>query len=238
MATLALVGGHSILGTGVAQGAARTDAPGPGGTVAVHDAGDHLILQRHGLDTYRPAHLVDHCANLRALAKRGCERVLALGSVGSLHRELPVGTFLAPDDFIALHAGRSCFDDARGHVVPGIDPDWRRLVIDAWRGAAEPELRDGGTYWESIGPRFETPAEIRLIAAHADVVGMTIASESIAARELGLAYAAVCVVDNLANGIEPEPLTAERFEAGKARNTERLLPALEAVLPALAARSG
>ena len=39
------------------------------------------------------------------------------------------------------------------------------------------------------------------MAAHADVVGMTIASECIVAGELGLAYAAVCVVDNLANGI-------------------------------------
>ena len=39
------------------------------------------------------------------------------------------------------------------------------------------------------------------MAAHADVVGMTIASECIVAAELGLAYAAICVVDNLANGI-------------------------------------
>ena len=98
------------------------------------------------------------------------------------------------------------------------------------------ELRDGGVYWQTIGPRFETPAEIRLLAAHADVVGMTVASECVLARELGLAYAAVCVVDNLANGVGDHPLTIEEFERGKAANRDRLLGALGAVVPELAAR--
>ena len=73
-------------------------------------------------------------------------------------------------------------------------------MIAAWsEGGQAP--RDGGVYWQARGPRFETPAEIRLMAAHADVVGMTIASECVVAGELGLDYAALCVVDNLANGL-------------------------------------
>ena len=50
---------------------------------------------------------------------------------------------------------------------------------------------------------------------------MTIASECIVAGELGLAYAAVCVVDNLANGVGDQPLTVEEFEAGQAREPGR-----------------
>ena len=69
---------------------------------------------------------------------------------------------------------------------------------------------DGGVYWQTNGPRFETPAEVRMLAAHADVVGMTVASECVAANQLGLEYAAVCVVDNLANGIGVETLTPEQ----------------------------
>ena len=73
-------------------------------------------------------------------------------------------------------------------------------MIAAWsEGGQAP--RDGGVYWQARGPRFETPAEIRLMAAHADVVGMTIATECVVAGELGLDYAALCVVDNLANGL-------------------------------------
>ena len=197
------------------------------------DAGSHLVLPRHGIDPYVPAHLVDHARNLAALAEAGCDRVLAICSVGSLHPELEVGGFLCPSDFIALGQVDAAFDDERGHVVPALDPVWRRLVLEAWAAGTDTPIREEGVYWQSPGPRFETPAEVRLIAAHADVVGMTMASECVAACQLGLAYAAVCVVDNLANGIAASPLTREEYEAGHAANRERLAAALTAVIPAL-----
>jgi 5'-methylthioadenosine phosphorylase len=71
------------------------------------------------------------------------------------------------------------------------------------------------------------------MAAHADLVGMTIASECVVAGELGLAYAAVCVVDNLANGIGPETLSVEELERHRSANVARLRDALDAVLPLL-----
>ena len=161
-------------------------------------------------------HEIDHVANLRALVEQGCDRVLAIASVGSLDAELPVGSLLCPDDFIALHLGLSTFGDERAHRAPRFDPAWREEVLAAW-SASGGELRDGGVYWQAIGPRFETPAEIRLMAAHADVVGMTIASECIVAAELGLAYAAICVVDNLANGIGAGPAGDHRAGSGAGR---------------------
>jgi 5'-methylthioadenosine phosphorylase len=90
-----------------------------------------------------------------------------------------------------------------------------------------------GVYWQAIGPRFETPAEIRLMAAHADVVGMTIASECIVAGELGLRYAAICAVDNLANGLGGEPLGVEALERVRAANVALLRDLLDATLPQL-----
>ncbi len=196
------------------------------------DVGAAVLIPRHG-DPYVQPHRIDHEANLRRLLGEGCDRVLGLGSVGGLRRELGVGTFVCPDDFIALHFGASVFDDRRGHRVPGFDSAWRRRVVEAWSKHAEVPLRDGGTYWQAIGPRFETPAEIRLISRHADVVGMTIASECVIAAELGLAYAAICVVDNLANGVGERELTVEEFEAGRAENRGRLASVLGAIVPAL-----
>jgi 5'-methylthioadenosine phosphorylase len=198
------------------------------------DLGDAVLIARHG-DPYTQPHRIDHAANMRTLIDAGCDRVLALGSVGGLHRELDVGTFVCPDDFIALHAGKSAFDDRRSHVVPGFDTPWRGRVVAEWSRSAEARLRDGGVYWESIGPRFETPAEIRLIARHADVIGMTIASECVIAGELGLRYAAICIVDNLANGVGERELTVEEFRAGRERNRERLGEVMSAIAPALAA---
>jgi 5'-methylthioinosine phosphorylase len=196
------------------------------------DVGDAVLVPRHG-DPYTQPHRIDHAANMQRLVEAGCDRVLALSSVGGLRRELGVGTFLCPDDFIALHVGKSAFGDRRSHRVAGFDAAWRAQVVDSWAASAEAELLDGGVYWESIGPRFETPAEIRLIAQHADVIGMTIASECVIAGDLGLRYAAVCIVDNLANGVGESELTVEEFEAGRAVNRERLSAAVAAIVPAL-----
>jgi purine nucleoside phosphorylase len=209
---------------------------GPQGEDVAAVAATHgaVILQRHdGGGTYTLPHRIDHVANMRALEARGCDRVLAIGSVGSLRAELGTGSFVCPHDFIALQPGLTALDDVSAHRAPGFDPAWRSLLLDAWDASGGPALRDGGVYWQAIGPRFETPAEIALIAAHADVVGMTIASECVVAGELGLAYASICVVDNLANGIGPEPLGVEGMERQRAANVGRLRDALDALLPAL-----
>ena len=189
-----------------------------------------VALQRHGRDAYRAPHQIDHGANLRLLAERGCDRVLAISSVGSLRADLAVGSFLCPHDFIALNGAGSMFDDARGHVVPGFHAEWREAVIAAWKAGSELGLEERGVYWQARGPRFETPAEVRLAAGHADVVGMTVASESVAATELGLPYAAVCVVDNIGNGLAAEELTREEFERGRDEGAARLAGALPAIL--------
>jgi 5'-methylthioadenosine phosphorylase len=215
-----------------------SNALGPGGEEIAAAAAEHgaAIVQRHGAAgaPYVLPHEIDHAANLRPLAEQGCDRVLAIGSVGSLSAALPVGSLVCPDDFIALHLGPSIFADARAHSAPGFDPRWRAEVLEAWEAGGQAP-RDGGVYWQTLGPRFETPAEIRLIAPHADVVGMTIASECVVASELGLAYAALCVVDNLANGIDGGELDVAGLEDDRIANATRLRDGLAAVLPQLGA---
>ena len=238
MGRLAVTGGHGILGTEFAAEASRLDIDTIYGPAALLDAGGHVVIQRHGLDEFVSAPFINHRAHMRALADAGCDRILGVASVGSLRRDLPVGTFVAPDDFIALHLGISFSAGDEGHQAPGFDPVWRRTVADRWAEHTDVPLHDGGVYWQAIGPRFETRAEIRLIAGHADLVGMTIAGECVLAGEIGLAYASICVVDNLANGIGEVPLTMEEFRAGAAANRARLVDALDAVLPALSKEAG
>jgi 5'-methylthioadenosine phosphorylase len=233
MGRLALVGGHGFAALQAWAAASKHEVGAANGQVELLDGGEYVVLARHGISSYTPAQLVDHPRNLGALQEAGCDRLMAICSVGSLRADLAVGSFLCPDDFIAFGQVDAAFDDERGHVVPGFDPLWRRLVIEAWETATEIPLVEGGIYWQSPGPRFETPAEVRLIAQHADVVGMTMASECVVARQLGLSYAAICVVDNLANGIADSPLTREEYEAGVAANRERLTAALDALVPAL-----
>lgn len=213
-----------------------SNAIGPGGAeiAGAAEAAGAVVLQRHGIDTYVLPHRIDHAANLHSLAAAGCDRVLALGSVGSLRREIGVGSLVCPDDFIALQLLVTTLDDARAHTMPGFDHEWRAEVLAAWEGVGAAPLRDGGVYWQTNGPRFETPAEIRLIAAHAHLVGMTLAAECVVAGELGLRYAAVCAVDNMANGVGARPLSTEELERDRETNAVRLREALAAVLPGLA----
>ncbi len=215
-----------ILGSGAA---------GPGGAkiVAAAERHDAFVLQRHGSGEYLLPHRIDHAANLRALLEAGCDRALAICSVGSLKPQIEVGSLACPDDFVALQVTITTFDDARGHATAGFDRDWRGRLLSTAAAAGVP-VRDGGVYWQTNGPRFETPAEIGLVAAHADLVGMTMASECIVAGELGLPYAGICMVDNLANGIRERPLSPHELERDREANAARLSDALDAILPELA----
>jgi 5'-methylthioadenosine phosphorylase len=168
--------------------------------VQIADHGSFVVIHRHGPDGRIPAHQVDHHANVRALAEAGCDRVLALGSCGSLRFTLGPGELLAVDDFLALGSYGTFHDTVDGYGVRGVSEPWRAQVRAAWTRSGRP-VADGGTYAQSTGPRFETRAEIRWMAAYADVVGMTLASECFLAAEAGLRYAAICQVDNYANGI-------------------------------------
>lgn len=204
------------------------------GACSAIDVGDAVVLGRHGFDTFTPAHRVAHHANVAALCAAGCDRVVALASVGGL-RDWPVGTTAVPVDFFAPAVQPSFHDDDRGHSVPGFDLAWRTLVVETWEAVTRTPLAPGGVYAQTRGPRFETPAEVRWLAEHADIVGMTIASECILAREAGLAYACLATVDNLANGVSGAALTFENYEDGVRDNQARLVADIQALVPRLAA---
>jgi len=73
------------------------------------------------------------------------------------------------------------------------------------------------------GPRFETPAEIRMFKSWgADLVGMTNVPEVVLARELGICYSAVALVTNFAAGISQAPLTQEEVLDVMAENIARV----------------
>ena len=211
----------------------RVEVEVGGRKVEATAGGDLVGIPRHGFDRKTPAHLVDHAANIRAACELGCNRVLAVGSAGSLHQDLEVGTLVCPDDFYAPEVTPSFYRYARGHSVPGFDDQWRGVVIGAWSSSTKTKLKDGGVYAQTLGPRFETPAEVRALGKVADMVGMTIAAEAILAGEAGLAYAAVCTVDNWANGVLDRRLTVEEYRRGRDETAAVLEKCLRYVLPAL-----
>ena len=94
----------------------------------------------------------------------------------------------------------------------------------------DPSLAEG-VYVQFHGPAYETPAEVRMARVlGGDLVGMSTAVETIAAREAGLEVLGLSLVTNAAAGVSGKPLDhAEVIAAGLAA-APRLLGLLAGIL--------
>lgn len=174
-----------------------------------------IFLHRHAAPDSQngrvPPHKINYRANIAALKLLGVTAIFASTAVGSLNRDYPPGSLILLDDFLDATSRRdkTFFDTHPVHVdvTNPYCPHARQTLLDATR-KLNLSLRDGGTYLCADGPRFETPAEIKLYASwNADVVGMTGVPEVVLAREANISYAGVSIVTNLAAGISEQPLT-------------------------------
>jgi 5'-methylthioadenosine phosphorylase len=183
-----------------------------------------LFLHRHADPATKrrcvPPHRINYRANIAALKKLGATAIFASSAVGSLRAAWKPGSFALLDQFMDFTTARDkTFFDERALHIDVTEPYCSFARAHLRRAAARLNiaLHDGATYLCADGPRFETPAEIRLFQSFgADVVGMTGVPEVVLAREAEIAYAGVSIVTNLAAGISPEPLTqAEVLDAMK-----------------------
>lgn len=190
--------------------------------VFVHD--NIVYLPRHGINPkdYIMPHRINHQANMRALKDAGITEVVAVNSTGSLKMNIKPGTVIIPDDFIMLYGTPTVFSNRPQHVTPSINSNVRRALIDAAH-ECNIDVEDGGIYWETTGPRFETMAEIKMMSAFADIVGMTMGSEAVIAQELELPYASLCSVDNYAHGLGEKPLTMEEIYEHARINADKMI---------------
>lgn len=171
-----------------------------------------LFLPRHGEEHSVPAHRVNYRSNIRALADAGATRILAVCTVGAIDPTLDVGSLVLPDQLIDYTWGRDhTFHEGDG-AASHVDFTWPydrefRSEVGAAMGRLAIPFVDGGTYGAVQGPRFETAAEIQRMARDGcTLVGMTGMPEAALAREVGIAYAAICPVGNLAAGLADRPL--------------------------------
>jgi len=177
--------------------------------------GEIAVLLRHQHN--QPPHRINFRSHLAALALSGVDRVVAIGSAGSLKREIPPGSLVIPTDYMSDAAIPSIHDHAICHVHPGLPIDMAKKLSDL-----VPEARLGGVYVQTRGPRIETVAEVAALARCADIVGMTLASEATLAIELGMEFAAICPVDNYANGLGDEGLSYELIVENANRYKDRM----------------
>ncbi|HUU55148.1 MAG TPA: S-methyl-5'-thioadenosine phosphorylase [Armatimonadota bacterium] len=197
------------------------------------------FIARHGGEHNIPPHRVNYRGNIAALKKLGVTNILASAAVGSLVESMPPGALSVLTQFIDWTRGRpSTFFDGEGGEVVHVDmtepycPHLREELSTAAEALGE-KVHLEATYVCAEGPRFETPAEIRMFRQMGgDLVGMTSVPEVVLAREAGICYAAVAIVTNWAAGVSGEPVEHGRVSEFMGRQTPRVRALFEEAISA------
>lgn len=159
--------------------------------VAVFMGRVHLY---EGHDAVQVAHTV------RTGIAAGAHTVVLTSSAASLRTDFTVGLPVVVRDHINLTSASPLVGPGFVDLDRAYSPRLRRLVLEV--DASLPE----GVYAAVGGPHFQTPAELKMLRqAGADLVGRSIALETIAAVEMGAQVLALAMVTNDALGAVFEP---------------------------------
>jgi purine nucleoside phosphorylase len=208
---------------------------------------DVLHVSRHGAGHARLSNQVAHRANIAALAELGATGVIAVTVCGAVDPSFELGSVTCFDDlhFLAnrLGNGELCTfydepgDPQRGHWIfegPFSEP-LRAVVLEAAEAAGVP-VRDGGCYGHVDGPRFNTRAEIRgLAACGVTHVSQTGGPEAVLCGEAELPYALLGYATDFANGVKDEATPVQTLLDMMAASTQTFASILAAAIPRAAA---
>jgi purine-nucleoside phosphorylase len=194
-----------------------------------------VFLGRTHLYEGHPVATVVH--GVRTAIAAGCRVLVLTNAAGGIRRGLRPGQPVLISDHINL-TGRS---PLAGPPPPAGYPSRFTDLTEAYSArlravarAADPSLAEG-VYAALPGPHYETPAEIAMLArAGADLVGMSTALETIAARHLGAEVLGLSLVTNLAAGISDQPLDHAEVVAAGQQAAVQMGSLLADILPGLA----
>lgn len=232
--------GERTLPFGQIPGFPAPSVAGHAGEVAVGEvSGRTVLVQRGRVHPYEGHPLADVVLPVRAYARLGVKVLVLTNASGGIAHGLEAGDLVLLSDHINLLGDnplRGPNFDALGTRFPDMtgvyDPALRRAARElAW------ELGIGlkeGVYLATLGPSYETPAEIRAFRAlGADLVGMSTVSEAIAARHAGMKILGISCVTNLAAGVSPQPLSHDEVIETSRRRAADLGRFLTALVPQL-----
>jgi purine-nucleoside phosphorylase len=184
-------------------------------SVRVGDVAALILGGRAHLYEGHPVPTVVH--GVRTAVEAGCSTVILTNAAGGLNPEWPVGQPVLLSDHLNLTGHSPMAGPPPPPHKPARFVDLTEAYAPRLRDLArevDPQLPEG-VYAAMLGGAYETPAEIRMLAGlGADLVGMSTALETIAARHLGAEVLGVSLVTNAAAGLSDSALDhAEVLEA-------------------------
>lgn len=238
---IAVIGGSGIYDCAALENTRKEELDTPFGRAMIIRGSIHgkkvAFLARHGENHSLPPHLVNYRANIWGLKQIGVKNIFATAAVGSLNLEIEPGQLVLVDQFLDFTRSRPQTFVEKGvlhlDLTTPYCPELRKLLaVTAEKlGLA---YHYSGTYVCSEGPRFETPAEVRMFRClEGDVVGMTGVPEVVLAREAGICYATIAMVTNFAAGISVRRLSHQEVVNMMTKNADNLRQLLINAITAL-----
>jgi purine-nucleoside phosphorylase len=175
-----------------------------------------IIFAQGRVHLYEGHSARDVTSIVRVLAEAGIKQLIVTNAAGALNPKFKPGDWMMITDHINLTGtspliGSADFVDLTDAYSPRLHEKFRAAArkIDI--------VLHEGVYAGSIGPQYETPAEVRMLQKlSADAVGMSTVLEVIQARALGLEVGGFSCLTNLAAGLSKEKLSHEEvLEVGK-----------------------
>jgi purine-nucleoside phosphorylase len=167
---------------------------------------------------------------VRILAEAGIKQLIITNAAGALNPKFKPGEWMMITDHINLTGTSPLIGSASpAQTVVAAAVSGGRFVdlTDAYSPRLHEKFRAAarkidivlheGVYASSIGPQYETAAEVRMLQnLGADAIGMSTVLEVIQARALGLEVAGFSCLTNLAAGLSKEKLSHEEvLKVGK-----------------------
>ena len=174
-------------------------------------------------------------APVRLAAALGCRKLLLTNAAGGINAAMLPGDFMLVTDHLNLVGDNPLigrpereFTDLSCLYWQDFYPQIKQQLL-----AEGVKLHQGVVAW-MLGPSYETPAEIRMLAAlGADAVSMSTIPEAIIARRLQLETVAVAFISNLAAGRSPAALDHQDVLASGKASAADLLKVMAAIFPHL-----
>jgi purine-nucleoside phosphorylase len=219
----------------------KVSVAGHAGRLVLGKIGSVPVAVLQGRYHYYEGHdISDVVFPVRVLGKLGIKSLLLTNAAGGINRELKSGDLMVIRDHINLmgiNPLRGANDERLGPRFPDMsgvyDPLFQEMIAAALTESGLTAKK--GVYLALSGPSYETPAEIRMLAAlGADAVGMSTVPEAICARHMGLRVAGISCVTNLAAGISAQPLSHKEVTETAERVKHDFIKLLELVIPRMA----
>lgn len=163
---------------------------------------------------------------VRVAAHLGITRAILTNGCGSANPSIPANSVALIADHLNLTGATPLHGATFVDLTDAYSPALRAHVRSAVGPLPE------AVYAQFPGPQYETPAEVRMaVALGADLVGMSTALETIAAREVRIEVLALSLITNAAAGtVAGESLSHTEVLSAGASSKDMLSGLLESIL--------